>query len=640
MTAQAKWIAILCIAGLVVGLMANRQHIALLSLTILVWMTLAYASFRWRVWSTQRSLSITRTVNGRDASTGVLWAGRTYDVALQIQCSKKTKSPVWLGRDLVPEILEVIPLDMNAGNESLTQRTSNASNNASQNIDGTSDSKPTGKSRDTSAWYTPRSWLERLPRLLSTKWELDAWHAPTHHHPNRFSIEKPTKQFTCRYRIRPRAAGTAVLPGVRFLVHDAMNWFRMDRVIASRQVIQLMPDFRSVGEIQPMLKHTNAIPQHGIHRQRRPGMGFELLELREYVDGDPPKSIAWKATARRDVLMTRQYESEIPVRIQLFIEGSVAGRLGGYGLRILDQMNTTAMSLTRIATRGGDWVGAYLVDNRQTDRVASGTGDVGFYKIAKALSAFSISASPNRFRLTPELHASAYALVNDYYPERLHRDINPVSYDWFHNLLSRVGKERTQLASVIAHWYNLSEIEHTQLLIDDGPYAHFLQRLLCEHGKAWMNPLVPDPEIAKIMSQHALDPLVHSIQQAALRAKDNEVFVIFVDLLSQPRNTNELFSAFKMAKARHHRVVVVCPTPNFKRPSTFSLMQTEPMTAVQWRAKADDIRLAQNAAHVKKQLRDVAIPLGFSGEINSIPLVMSEIELARSGRLASKGSAR
>lgn len=637
MTAQAKWIAILCIAGLVIGLMANRQHLALLSLTILVWMICSYVIFRSRIWGMRRSLTITRTINGRDASTGVLWAGRTYDVTLDITCLKSTTNPIWQGRDLIPEILAVLPGTPPNALESDTRVTSRTSPNQSDQSNHFSQPTPTTTIND--SWFSVASWTRKLPHVLAPKRAYDPWYSPEATPPNRFAIDRRTSNFRCQYRVKPRAAGTAVLPGVRFLILDSMNWFRIDLVIEKRQVIQLMPDFRNAGEIQPMLKHTNAIPQHGIHRQRRPGMGFELLELREYVDGDPPKSIAWKATARRDVLMTRQYESEIPMRIQLFIEGATSGRIGGYGLRIIDQMNTIAMSLTRMATRSGDWVGAYLVDNQHTEKVPTSTGDSGFYKIAKALSSFSVSSSPNRVRLTPDLHASAYALVSEYYPERLRRDVNPVSYDWFHNMLNQTGKERTQLASVIAHWYGLSEIEHTQLLIDDGPYAHFLQRLLCEHGKAWMTPIVPEAELSKLLSQHALDPLVHSIQRAALRAKDNEVFVIFVDLLSQPRNTNELFSAFKMAKARHHRVVVVCPTPNFKRPTTFSLLGDEPITAAEWRTRAEEIRLSKCAEYVKQQLREIAVPLGFSGEVNSIPLIMSEIELARSGRVASRGKA-
>jgi uncharacterized protein (DUF58 family) len=53
------------------------------------------------------------------------------------------------------------------------------------------------------------------------------------------------------------------------------------------------------------------LPRHGTLAQReieRSG-GDELAALRAYQTGDPPRNIAWKASARRDELLVKEFET-------------------------------------------------------------------------------------------------------------------------------------------------------------------------------------------------------------------------------------------------------------------------------------------------------------------------------------------
>lgn len=160
-----------------------------------------------------------------------------------------------------------------------------------------------------------------------------------------------------QYTARVCGAGRLRLPGFRIVVEDRHGFFRLERFHPCSQTLRVLPAWREAGDIRPIIKRLNAIPRHGVHRQQRTGLGSELLELREYMPGDPPKSIAWKASARRDRLMTRQYESEVPVRLQIVVDGSISTRLGGFGQRLLDQLSTTAASAAqgRDFCRGCRW---------------------------------------------------------------------------------------------------------------------------------------------------------------------------------------------------------------------------------------------------------------------------------------------
>src|SRR5262249_35112364 len=110
-------------------------------------------------------------------------------------------------------------------------------------------------------------------------------------------------------------------------------------------------------------KRHNLLPPPGIHRLHRPGSGSELLDLRDYLPGDPPKTIAWKVSARRDKLITKEFESEVPVRCALFVDTSNSVRLGPPGENSLARLVHLAASLTQANASVRDLTGLCLFDD-------------------------------------------------------------------------------------------------------------------------------------------------------------------------------------------------------------------------------------------------------------------------------------
>src|SRR5262249_56910549 len=121
----------------------------------------------------------------------------------------------------------------------------------------------------------------------------------------------------------------------------------------------------------------NRLLPPGIHRRRRPGSGSELLDLRDYLPGDPPKTIAWKVSARRDRLITKEYESEVPVRCTLFIDTSDSVRLGPPGQNALAHLVDLAATVAQADVEAHDWTGLCLFDETHVTtylRPARGAG--------------------------------------------------------------------------------------------------------------------------------------------------------------------------------------------------------------------------------------------------------------------------
>ncbi len=68
----------------------------------------------------------------------------------------------------------------------------------------------------------------------------------------------------------------------------------------------------------------------GMHSMRQIGRGREFEKLREYMPGDPPDEIHWKATARRGRPITKVFQVERTQEVYVIIDASLlSGRAAG-----------------------------------------------------------------------------------------------------------------------------------------------------------------------------------------------------------------------------------------------------------------------------------------------------------------------
>ena len=441
------------------------------------------------------------------------------------------------------------------------------------------------------------------------------------------------------YEARVYGAGTAVLPGYRINLQDAHGFFATERFLPDEKKFRVLPAFANVSESQPIVKRMNSLPQHGIHRLQRAGLGSELLELREYVPGDPPKSIAWKVSARRQTLMTRQYESEVPVRVILFVDGSISSRIGGFGQRLLDQMTFVAGSVAKSAISVGDPVGAVLFDERSSKRIPPSGGDKGFYRLLEALSDFSTNPPPPPQRLSRALMAAVTRLCGERFPELMDPRVNKVPFTFrpFRPWKRRDRYQRSLVAAVLAEFYELSPTQLLELIHDDNMMANYAQNFLADAGVSWMDPLVQTRDRGFHDGIATMELLSKALTDSVAHARDNEVYVITANLLECATNINHLLPAVKVALSRHHRVVFVVPTPTFRRPKV-EQDANAPVTIQSLLDQAQDLRTKELANRLTSSLHRLGARVSLSGEAESIRMVLSETALARNGRVTAAGA--
>lgn len=615
MTFQAQAFAIAGLIGLYAGLIRGQNVLSLLSLASLLWIFSEWLLFFIQVRFQLPRLRLARLVNGEADSNRSLWAERSLDVQIQWRESVRFHAATLEVMDVLPENLEVLYSDKGVG-----------SNNSS--IDASS--------------------LRRVKHLQpSRSWLVSSFHRfvdrTVDEMPNKRSLGTGEWENGWRYQVRVRSAGNVVFSGFRLTFESTHGLFRYEKFEKCEQSFRALPSFVDSGEYRSLTKKSNVIPRHGIHRLLRSGMGSELLELREYMPGDPFKSIAWKVSAKRDQWMTRQYESEVPARVQLIVDGSSTSRVGGFGARLLDQMTFVAASVGRMAINSGDPVGVAVCDERGIRRLPPMSGEKGFQILLRTLSDFSVNPSPPPCALNQRMIDAVWALLSQRFPELLDFKVNQLPFFFFPVFPGSRGRFRLRflIVGALAEIYGLSTQEQVALIHNDHAFARRIQVLLNASGIPWIAPVVASAESQDREPIGRLSQLAECISSVVGHARDNEVIVVMSDLLNCVSVLEFLLPAVKLAVAKHHRVSFVCPTTTFQRPypsGAFRFSGT--WTADDLLLIAEQSRLQIQAEQLQRELHRCGASLSVSGEKNAIRLILSELDAVKMGRSKSQGALR
>ena len=111
-----------------------------------------------------------------------------------------------------------------------------------------------------------------------------------------------------------------------------------------------------------------------------------MLDLRDYLPGDPPKTIAWKVSARRDRLITKEFESEVPVRCTLFVDTSNSVRVGPAGNNALTAVAQIGATVAQAAVASRDLLGLCLFDEENVQYIRPARGVRHLIQLLSALT--------------------------------------------------------------------------------------------------------------------------------------------------------------------------------------------------------------------------------------------------------------
>jgi uncharacterized protein (DUF58 family) len=588
LTSRGWWFLLVTLGLLALGILRNQILVVVLTLMLVFWFAWEWLRFAVRVRLVARGLRVRRELRDERGSVDTLWAGRAFRVHGRLEMAGLLGLPYVLTADRVPLDAELV--------EGEHER------------DGP---------------VTPDQPLD---------WE---------------------------YGIRCRGPGRVRFEGVGVRLVDLQGFFYHRTFIRAPVEYRVLPALADSRGHFPTVKRHNLLPPPGLHRLRRPGSGSELLDLRDYLPGDPPKTIAWKASARRDRLMTKEFESEVPVRCTLLLDTSHSVRIGPAGRNALARLVEIAAAIAQANSGARDLTGLCLFDQAGSTTVPPGRGERHVAELLNRLADVAGRAPSTGAARFDALVPLAYAFAEEVYPDLMRPEINRVpfwlpwlrpqpaatirqptladrlnawlplfvvlftvlagaafvaiiglSVYWGYTILAndsaanydqgasawvtaalgaalvaevilggillaqlvrrlpvffpvrrRLYRWRKRLAALLAARHGLAPGGLALLLEDDQRLVEELERFLGEHHVPYALPLYDRQGRYRFASPEKVEVLAQALLRAIGKGHDNELFVLLADVLELPDQLGPLLQTVKVALARHHRVVLICPWP-------------------------------------------------------------------------------
>lgn len=132
--------------------------------------------------------------------------------------------------------------------------------------------------------------------------------------------------------------------------------WRKQHTFDCRSPLHVYPDIKQIGEYA-LLARTNRLSQIGVRRTRRPGQDNNFERLRDYQQDDNYKHIDWRASARRQKLTVKQFQTDQSQRVIFLLDCGRMMTNEYQQLSLLDYALNSVLMLGYVALDQGDSVG-------------------------------------------------------------------------------------------------------------------------------------------------------------------------------------------------------------------------------------------------------------------------------------------
>jgi uncharacterized protein (DUF58 family) len=211
----------------------------------------------------------------------------------------------------------------------------------------------------------------------------------------------PWESRTVAYVTTPQRRGDYEFGDLHVRARSRLRLAWWQKTVPAEEAVRVYPNLRQIREFDALARR-GRLEDVGLRVARARGEGTEFESLREYVPDDSFRHIDWKATARRNVPITRQYQTERNQTLILLID---AGRMmaapvdaAGAQMARVDYAINSALMLAHVAERMGDTVGLLVFSDRVKTFVPPARGGAQAERMLEELYALEAELVEPDFR--------------------------------------------------------------------------------------------------------------------------------------------------------------------------------------------------------------------------------------------------
>lgn len=204
--------------------------------------------------------------------------------------------------------------------------------------------------------------------------------------PSEFRLDVPAlSRVELEYQATPGRRGTYLFEGVDALVQSRLGLWQRAITLPVSTRVRVYPDVHQIARYT-VLARRDRLSVLGLKTSRRLGSDNEFERLRDYIDGDDPRHLDWRATARRQKLTVRAHQQNQSQRIMFLLDcGRMMTGDTGDGLSPLDHALNAMLLLGHVALIRHDQVGLLAFSNRTLAYVPPGGGARRIGKLVHAV---------------------------------------------------------------------------------------------------------------------------------------------------------------------------------------------------------------------------------------------------------------
>lgn len=185
------------------------------------------------------------------------------------------------------------------------------------------------------------------------------------------------------YVLEPKVRGEYPLGPLSVTVKDRLGFNSLERIIPDSVTdILVYPPYEDIKRIEILGSKRSLQLNYGLQRSKQKGLGSEFYGMRKYVFGDQFRLIDWKASARTQKLIVKEFESERDVSVMILVDSSSTMAGGAIENTKFEYAIRACMLLTKVALTRRDKVGVFTFsDKKNFNFLKPGGGQDHFYQV-------------------------------------------------------------------------------------------------------------------------------------------------------------------------------------------------------------------------------------------------------------------
>ena len=195
---------------------------------------------------------------------------------------------------------------------------------------------------------------------------------------------KANEQKNIVYTLRPTERGEYDFGKLLLYVKSGLGLLMRRHKTDAAEVVPVFPSFMQLRKYQ-LLSSTTIQAEQGSKRMRKIGHSMEFEQIKEYVSGDDIRTINWKATARKSLMMVNNFTDEKSQQVYCIIDKGRLMKMPFNNLSLLDYAINSTLVLSNVCLQKQDRVGLITFSNKMGTLLAADRKPVQMANILQLL---------------------------------------------------------------------------------------------------------------------------------------------------------------------------------------------------------------------------------------------------------------